>query len=191
MLAKTSGFARNWPLAHAKFASVWLCHLLYQRIFQTKYPRDVSWIVRSMVDDVDLIMLKKVQLWCKEGLLHTSCLLVSCLVTEWPPVACKLYPSGHQSQANCTRVAASRRQILADFIHVACDWRPRGYNLHATGGHMGTIYMQLAATRVHFICDWPPVANLACASSHLRAKPPVFCKYAARIIIWIKKWSRH
>jgi hypothetical protein len=48
-------------------------------------------------------------------------------------------------------VAASRTQILADFIHVACDCRPRGYNLHATGGQSGTIYMQLAATRVQLI----------------------------------------
>jgi hypothetical protein len=61
------------------------------------------------------------------------------LVTEWPPVACKLYLSGRQLHANCTRVAASRMQILADFIHVACDWRPHGYNLYETGGHLGTI----------------------------------------------------
>jgi hypothetical protein len=51
-------------------------------------------------------------------------LVCFCLITEWPPVACKLYPSGHQSHANRTRVAASRMQILADFIHLACDWRP-------------------------------------------------------------------
>jgi hypothetical protein len=65
------------------------------------------------------------------------------IAPEWLPVACKLY-----------RVAASRMQISADFIHVACDWRPRGYNLHvtATGGRSGTIYMRLAATRVQFIC---------------------------------------
>jgi hypothetical protein len=104
-----------------------------------------------MGEDVDLLMLKEY----KHGLLHTSCLLVSCLVTEWPPVACKLYPIGRQSHANCTRVAASLMQISADFIHVACKWQPRGYNLHATGGHLcatgghsGTIYMQLAASRM-------------------------------------------
>jgi hypothetical protein len=35
-------FARNWPLARAKFASAWLCHPQYQRIFQTKYQRAAS-----------------------------------------------------------------------------------------------------------------------------------------------------
>jgi len=30
-------------------------------------------------------------------------------------------------------------------------------------------------------------ANFACASGQFRAKPPVFCKHAARTIIWIKK----
>jgi hypothetical protein len=40
---------------------------------------------------------------------------------------------------SCNRVAASRMQILANFIHVACNWWPRGYNFHATGGHSGTI----------------------------------------------------
>jgi hypothetical protein len=53
-----------------------------------------------------------------------------CLVTEWPLVAFKLYPSGRQSHANCTPVA--EMQISIDFIHVACDWRPLGYNLFAT-----------------------------------------------------------
>jgi hypothetical protein len=59
------------------------------------------------------------------------------IVTEWPPVACKLY---------C--VAASRMQISMDFIHVACDWLPLGYNLHVMASHLGTIYMQLAASRM-------------------------------------------
>jgi hypothetical protein len=67
------------------------------------------------------------------------------------------------AHANCTRVAASRMQISVDFIHVACDWQPRKYNFYATGGQLH--------------------ANFACASSQLRAKPPVFCKHAARTII--------
>ncbi len=49
------------------------------------------------------------------------------IVPEWPPVICKLYPRGRQSWANCTREAASHRQITVDFI-----------NLHTTGGHAGT-----------------------------------------------------
>jgi hypothetical protein len=64
--------------------------------------------------------------------------------------------------------------------------------LHATGGHW-----------VQCICDWRPFgcnlyaigrqshANFSCASGQLRAKPPVFCKHAARTIIWIKNWRRH
>jgi hypothetical protein len=84
-------------------------------------------------------------------------------------VAFKLYPSGCQLHANCTRVAASRRQIPIDFFHFACDWRPQGYNLHATGSHSGTICMRLAATRVQFVCDWPPLAynlNVTGRQSH-------------------------
>jgi hypothetical protein len=97
----------------------------------------------------------------RTALLHTSCLLVSCLVIEWPPVACKLYPSTASRMqivqivpawppvacklqpinSCCMRLAATRVQF-------ACDWRPGGYNLYAT--------------RVQFICDWPPVACKLC-----------------------------
>jgi hypothetical protein len=68
------------------------------------------------------------------------------MVPERPPVACKLCPSGRQSHANCTRVAASRMQISVNFIHVACDCRPSGYNLHGTSGNTGTNYMRLATS---------------------------------------------
>ena len=34
-LQKTGGFACKWPLARVKFASVWLSHQQFQRIFQT------------------------------------------------------------------------------------------------------------------------------------------------------------
>jgi hypothetical protein len=81
-------------------------------------------------------------------------------VPEWPPITCKLYPSGRQSHAN------SR-----NFIHVACDWWPLGYNLHATVGHLGTLCMQLLATRVHFICaGHQSHSNFACATGQLLAK---------------------
>jgi hypothetical protein len=49
--------------------------------------------------------------------------------------------TGGQLHKKFTRVAASRMQIPADFIHVA---------LHATSGHSGTICMQLAASRIQF-----------------------------------------
>ncbi len=158
---------------------------------------------------------------------------------DWRPVAYKLYPSGRQSHINCTRVAASRMQIVPAWPPVAC-------NIIKSP----EICMGLAATRVQFACDWAATrqetsrqevckrpslhhnciflalasphprpcfwlfswrpldiwfgkctayyewqshaeANFARASSLLRAKPPVFCKHAARTIIWIKKWRRH
>ncbi len=112
-------------------------------------------------------------------------------VTEWPPVACKLYLSGRQSHANCIWVAASRMQIVhawppvtckfyscCMWLHVAAmqvqfayDWRPLGYNLYVTG------------RQSH--------ANFVCASGQYSAKSPVFCKHAARTITWIKKWRGH
>jgi hypothetical protein len=115
-----------------------------------------------MVEGVDLLMLKKFNYDVKTAFLCIPCLLV---------LSCTCM-SGCQSHANCTRVAAirmqinpvaaSRMQILMDFIHVACNWRPRGYNLHANGGRSGTIYMRLAVTRVQFICDWMPFACKLC-----------------------------
>jgi hypothetical protein len=114
-----------------------------------------------MAEDVDLLKLKNIIMMERQPFTHhLSVCLLSC--NRDPPVACKLYPHGRQSHANCTRMAASRMQISANFIHVSCDWRPRGYNLHATGGHLGTIYMPLAATRVQFICD--------CCQSHANLK---------------------
>jgi hypothetical protein len=100
-------------------------------------PRKVSDRGLHMVEDVVLPMLQKYNYDVKTAVLHTSCLPVFFLVTEWPPVACKLYPSGRQSHANCNRVAASR-----------CKFRPILFMLHVTGGHADTIYMQLAASRM-------------------------------------------
>jgi hypothetical protein len=103
-----------------------------------------------MVEDVDLLMLKKYNYDVKTAFLHTHRLLVSCLVPEWPPVACKLFPSGHQPKKNanfgrfyscCMRLAATRVQF-------ACDWQSLWYNLHATGDHSGMIYVRVAASRM-------------------------------------------
>jgi hypothetical protein len=65
------------------------------------------------------------------------------------PVAYRLFPSGRQLHANCTRVAPSSMQhekksmeicmrLAATWVQFACDWRPLSYNLHATGGHSAT-----------------------------------------------------
>jgi hypothetical protein len=100
---------------------------------------------------------------------------------------------------SCNRVAASCMQIVPAWPPVACIVLPILFMLHATGGHVGTICMLLATTGVQFICDWWPLrynlyltghqshANFACAGCQLHAKPPVFCKHAARTVIRIKK----
>ncbi len=180
-LQKTGSFASNWPLARAKFASVWPCHPYYQRIFQIKYPRAVSWIVGIMPRGCGLANAKQYNNVVKTAFLHTSCLLVSCLEAEWPPV-----------HANCNWVAASCLQI------VLC-----GRQSHANFHGFYSCCMRLAATRIQFACDGQPLGynlyatgrqsheNFACACGQLHAKPPVFCRYAARTIIWIKKWRLH
>ncbi len=106
-----------------------------------------------------LVNGKKINFWCKDSILHNSwstCLL-SCnqvaasrmqIVPEWPPIACKLYPSGRQSHANW--VAASRMQIVPKWPPVAWKFPLILFMLHVTGGHAGTICMQLAATQVQF-----------------------------------------
>ncbi len=132
-----SVLAKNWRFCRQLAASA--CQICFcvalSSIVPAHFPNQISkgrgWIVRSMVEDVDLPMIKILS-WCKDGLLHTSCLLVSCLVTEWPPDACKLYPSGGQSHANCTRVAVSRMQISADFIHVASRYSSEYFFPHPT-----------------------------------------------------------
>jgi hypothetical protein len=98
------------------------------------------------MEDVVLPMLKKYNYYVKTAF--------------YTPLVCLslfLEPSGHQYLSgcqlheNCTRVAASRMQISADFIHVACYWRPRRYNLHSTGGHSVTIYMRLTTSSMQTV----------------------------------------
>ncbi len=77
-------------------------------------------------------------------------------------------------------VAASRMQIVPAWPLVACEFPSILYMLLAIGGHSGTI---ATGRQSH--------SKFACASGKLHAKPPVFCKHAARTIIWIKKWRCH
>ncbi len=58
------------------------------------------------------------------------------ILPEWPPLACKLYPSGRQTHAT---------------------WIKSAEIFLATGGHTGIICMRLAATGVQFACDWRPL----------------------------------
>ncbi len=145
-LLKAGGFSSNWPLARGKFASVWLCHPKYQCIIQTKYPRAVSWIIRSTVEYVDLPMLKKYNYDVRTAF-YTPLVCLSCnwvaashmkIVPAWPPVACEfppilfmLHASGGHAGTICLRLA----------------W-PVGYNLYATGSHSGTIYIRLVPSRM-------------------------------------------
>ncbi len=74
-----------------------------------------------------------------------------------------LYVTGSQSHINCTRVVASRMQIVLAWPPVACNMNKINGNLHATGSHAGTICMQLAATRLQ---DKRQADILALASPH-------------------------
>jgi hypothetical protein len=81
-------------------------------------------------------------------------------------------------------------RFAATLGQFACDWRPPWDNLHATGGHPGTICMRLAATLKNLIATGSlSDDNFACANGQYSAKPPVFCKPAARSFILIKKWG--
>jgi hypothetical protein len=96
---------------------------------------------------------------------------------------------------SCTRVAASRMQIVPEWTPVACKLYPRVRQLNANFSQFYSCCMQLTAKQIQFSFDWQPVgynlyatgrrshANFACASGQLRAKPPVFCKHAVRTII--------
>ncbi len=129
-----------------------------------------------MVEDVDLIMIKKYNYDVKTAFYTPLVCLFSCnrvaascmqIVPEWPPVACKLHPRGCQSHAKFGRFYSYCMRLAATRVQFACAWRPLGYNLYATG------------RQSH--------ANFAFASGQLLAKPPVFCKHAARTIILNKK----
>ncbi len=123
-------FARNWPLARAKFA-MWLCHPQYQGLSAEKSE--------ACVEDVDLPVLKYIIMMYRWPFTHllSACLLYCNrvaasrmqIVPDWPPVAFKLYLSGRQSHANFSRFYSCCR-----------------YSLHVTSGHSGTIYMRLAAS---------------------------------------------
>ncbi len=74
----------------------------------------------------------------------------------------KLDATGRQSHTYCTRVAASRLQIVPAWPPIACKLYLRGRQSHATWIKSTGICMRLAATRVQFVCDWPPVASIFC-----------------------------
>ncbi len=59
-----------------------------------------------------------------------------------------LHATGGHSHINCTRVAASRMQIVPQWQPVACKLYPRGHQSHATWIKLAEICMRLEATRL-------------------------------------------
>ncbi len=73
----------------------------------------------------------------------------------------KLDATGGQSHTNCSRVAASRMQIVPEWPPVACNMNKIDGNLPVNGGHSGTICMPLASTQVHFVCESGPLRYIS------------------------------
>jgi hypothetical protein len=79
----------------------------------------------------------------------TACLQkTGSFARNWPLAHAKFVLSGRQLHINCTRVAASRMQMVPAWLPVACNMNKICGNLHATGGHSDTICIQLAASRL-------------------------------------------
>ncbi len=143
-----SVLAKNWWLCTQLAASA--CKIYFHVAMSSKVPvhfpnlqsnqRAFSWKVGSMVENVDLPLLKKY----KYDVKLAFCILLS---------ACLL---------SCNRVAASCMQIVPAWMPVACKFPPILSMLHVTGGHAGTICMRLTATRLQIICNWPPVVCKFC-----------------------------
>jgi hypothetical protein len=99
-------------------------------------------------------------------------------VTGWPLVARKISMQLAASRTLfLSRLAANRMQIVQGWPPVARKFPPIVLLLYSTGGHPGTFCMLLAADDRDIF---------AYASGHYLAKPPVFCKHAARTTILIK-----
>ncbi len=122
----------------------------------------------------------------------------------------KFYPSGHQSHANCARVAVSRMKIVpvwppvtcnmnkigrnlqaATRVQFACDWRPLGYNLHATDGHWVTrqetsrqVVCKRPSLHHNYICYHQLVHILDHASGYLADGPWIFGLENA-LVLWM------
>ncbi len=162
---------KNWHLCTLMAASA--CKICFRvamsSLVAAHFPNQISMgrhlNIRKHAWRCGLANAKKYYYDERTALVHTSCLLVSCLVIEWPPVAwklCKLYPHGRQLHANYSRFNSCCMRLPATQVQFACDWRPGGYNLYVTCGHN----LYVTGHQTH--------ANFACASGQLHAKPPVF-----------------
>jgi hypothetical protein len=91
----------------------------------------------------------------------------------WPPIAYKFCQGGRQSRTNCSRVAASRAQIVPGWPPVACKMSKVGGHFPATGGHPSIIchgdwlpddreiMSAWHTVACQFACDWwPPCSYL-------------------------------
>jgi hypothetical protein len=128
--------------------------------------------------------------------IHVSC--------DWQPRGYNLHATGGHSGTICMRLAATRFQdkrqadkwcvkgrlyiliIFFSFRKSTSSAMLLTFQLTALGYLVwkcaGT--MDDKATRKQFISDWRPLGyNLYATGRQSHAKPPVFCKHAARIII--------
>jgi hypothetical protein len=150
------------------------------------------------------------------GQSHINCTWVAAshmqIVPQCPPVACKLYPLGRQSHSTWIKLAEKKicMRLAATRVQFACDWRQLGYKTRdkqtRSESTSSTMLLTIQRTALGYLVwkmrwyhGWQShtKAKFAYASGQLRAKPPVFCKHAARTItqyrygIWIKKLRRH
>ncbi len=113
---------KNWHLCTLMAASA--CKICFRvamsSLVPAHFPNQISMgrhlNIRKHAWRCGLDNAKKYNYDVRTVLLHTSCLLVSCLVIKWLPVACKLYPS-----------ATSRMQIVQivpAWLPVACKLQP-------------------------------------------------------------------
>ncbi len=162
-MQKTSGFARNSPLAHAKLACDWqpVTYKLY--LSGRKSHIICTWVAAS---------------WMQ-------------IVPVWPPVACNMNKNGRNLHATGGHAGAicvkGHIYIIINFFSISMSTSSTmllTIQLTALG------YL---VWKMSWYYGWQShtEANFAHASGQLRAKPPVFCKHASRTILWIKKWGRH
>jgi len=159
-LQKTGGFAINWPLPRAKFASVWLvgskgrgCKLLKNRVMMQRRPF-THLLSASLL----------------------SCNWVAASRTQIVPVYRQLHANFPQCYSCCLRLAATRVQF-------ACDWWPLGYKLYATGRQS---HANFACASSQYSAKPPVFLQAHCENNYLNLKMKTLFKniriFAAHVL---------
>ncbi len=148
---------------------------------------------------------------CSKSFLICTRVAPSCMqiVPAWPPVAChrnkidgNLHATGDHAGTICMPLVDTRLQDKRQADKRCAKGRPyiililfcigkSTSSKHASDFSADGLW--IFGLENVLVLGWNSHTeeNLACASGQLHAKPPVFCKHAARTIIWIKKWTRH